>query len=213
MFTGIVEEVGIVSSIRRSAHSSVLTVAAEKVTEDAEPGGSIAVNGACLTVTAADKHSFTTDIMHETINRTTLWQLKAGSRVNLERALPACGRFGGHIVTGHIDGAGRISDIRHDDIAVRFTVLAEPLIMRYIVEKGSVAIDGISLTVTEVFPGGFSVSVIPHTVHGTALGDRHVGDCVNLENDIVGKYVEKLMSGNCGQKKDMTRDFLINCGY
>lgn len=215
MFTGIVEEVGIVSGIRRGAHSSVLTVAAEKVTEDAEIGASIAVNGACLTVTAADKHSFTADVMHETINRTTLSQLKAGSPVNLERAVPVCGRFGGHIVAGHVDGIGRISEIKRDDNAVLFTICAGPDIMRYIVEKGSVAIDGISLTVAKVHSGGFSVSVIPHTLKMTVLGDRRMGDSVNLENDIIGKYVEKLMGAGGGQeqKKGLTREFLFNYGF
>ena len=162
MFTGIVEEVGTIKSINRGQHSAVLTVRAKTVLEETRIGDSIAVNGICLTV-----RQLFPDIMHETLNRSALAQLTVGSAVNLERAMPANGRFGGHIVAGHVDGVGRIANIRKDDTAIWYTLHADPAILRYVVEKGSITIDGISLTVAAVEPTGFSVSTIPHTVRQT----------------------------------------------
>ena len=193
MFTGIIEEVGSVISIRRSAVSSYIRLRAQKVLSGTKPGDSIAVDGVCLTVTELDDTSFQADVMNETLNRSSLGSLTNGSPVNLERAMAADGRFGGHIVSGHIDGTGTITGIRNDGIAVWYTVSAKPGIMRYIVEKGSIAIDGISLTVAKVTDSSFSVSVIPHTAAQTILGSRKKGDVVNLENDIVAKYIEKLI--------------------
>lgn len=193
MFTGIVEELGTVQNIRKGRASAVLTIAAEKVLEDAHVGDSIAVNGICLTVTSLQGGTFTADVMHETLDRTAFSRLSPGSRVNLERAMAADGRFGGHIVSGHVDGVGTIKEIRRDDNAVWYTFRAEPQVLRTIVEKGSITVDGISLTVARVSETDFSISAIPHTVAQTVLQDRKKGDPVNLETDIIGKYVEKLL--------------------
>ena len=191
MFTGIIEEVGSVASIRKGAHSCVLTVNASRVLEDVHLGDSIATNGVCLTVTSFTSHSFSADVMHETLNRSSLGSLHIGSPVNLERAMLAGGRFGGHIVSGHIDGVGTISSIKEDDNAVWYTVEAPSNILRYIIEKGSITLDGISLTVAKVTNSNFSVSIIPHTRAQTNLASKKVGDVLNLENDLVGKYVER----------------------
>ncbi len=199
MFTGIVEEVGRVSSIRKGAHSAVLTIAASKVLEGVHLGDSIATNGVCLTVTSFDAQGFSADVMHETLNRSSLGKLHGGSLVNLERAMAVDGRFGGHIVSGHIDGTGRIRNLRVDDNAVWYTIGASADIMRFVVEKGSITIDGISLTVAKVTEDSFSVSVIPHTRAVTNLATKGVGDVVNLETDIIGKYVERLLMGGACQ--------------
>ena len=217
MFTGIVEEKGAVKSIRRGQHSAVITVSGKKVLQGTVPGDSIAVNGICLTVTSLGPGWFTADVMHETLSRSSLSDAAAGTFVNLERAMAAGGRFGGHIVSGHVDGTGVIREIRRDDNAVWFTVSAPGNIMKYIVEKGSVAIDGISLTVAAVRDDSFDVSVIPHTLGLTVLGDRCRGDVVNLENDIIGKYVEKLMNYSPGSPEDnkgaITEEMLIKYGF
>ncbi len=215
MFTGIVEEIGTVERIQRGRNSAVLTIRAEAVTSDLKLGDSVAVNGICLTVTSCSDSGFTADVMHETLDRSSLAGIKSGSHVNLERAMPANGRFGGHIVSGHVDGVGRITEIRRDDTAVWYTVQAEPEVMRYIVEKGSVAIDGVSLTVARVTDRDFSVSTIPHTRGVTVLGERRVGDAVNLENDVIGKYVEKLLSPADTQpaQSTITKDFLARYGF
>lgn len=194
MFTGIVEEVGTVASIRKGAHSCVLTVNASKVLEDVHLGDSIATNGVCLTVTSFTPNSFSADVMHETLNRSSLGALRPGSLVNLERAMLAGGRFGGHIVSGHIDGTGTIASVNADDNAVWYRIETAPQVLRYIVEKGSIAIDGISLTVAKVDATSFSVSIIPHTRAQTNLAKKGPGSIVNLENDCVGKYVERLLS-------------------
>ena len=193
MFTGIVEEMGKVKQVKRGRDSAVLTIEAKTVLEGTRLGDSIAVNGICLTVSGLSSGSFSADVMHETLNRSSLKQLGTGSRVNLERAMPADGRFGGHIVTGHVDGVGTVVKIRRDDTAIWYTVQAGPEIMRHIVQKGSIALDGISLTVAQLLPDGFAISAIPHTVAQTVLQDRAQGDLVNLETDIIGKYVEKFL--------------------
>ncbi|MCJ1995707.1 riboflavin synthase [Lactococcus piscium] len=193
MFTGIVEEVGKVVGMNRGPKSVKLTVAATLIFSDLGIGDSVSTNGVCLTVTHISGNTFTADVTHESLNRSNLGVLKLQSSVNLERAMSACGRFGGHIVTGHIDGSGVIQAVKADDIAIWYTITTSSRIMAYIVEKGSITIDGISFTVATVTNKTFSVSVIPHTVSQTTLRDRKVGDTVNLENDIVGKYIEKLM--------------------
>lgn len=193
MFTGIVEEVGALRSARKGARSAVLDIGARTVLEDAQVGDSIAVNGVCLTVTSLSADGFTADVMHETLRRSSLGTLRPGAPVNLERALPANGRFGGHIVSGHIDGTGVVRSASRDDNAVWYRIRAARDVLRYVVEKGSVAIDGISLTVASVSPDDFCVSVIPHTVAHTAFSGKRAGDTVNLECDVVGKYVEKLL--------------------
>ncbi len=214
MFTGIIEEVGTVQAIQKGSTSSFIKIKANKIFSDMHLGDSIAVNGVCLTVTDFGSGVFKADIMNETLSRSSLGALKNGSHVNLERAMAANGRFGGHIVSGHIDGTGTVARIKNDGIAVWYTIIASPEIMRYIVEKGSIAIDGISLTVAEVTDKSFSVSIIPHTAEQTILSEKKTGDVVNLENDIVGKYVERLMTPAAdNQKSSISLDFLARHGY
>ncbi len=203
MFTGIVEETGEVKSIVHGSKSAVLTIKGSVVTKDSKVGDSIAVNGVCLTATSITGDIFTADVMAETMRRSSLGELKQGSKVNLERAMLCNGRFGGHIVSGHIDGTGTIRNMEKEDNAVWVTIAAAPDILKYIVEKGSIAIDGISLTVAFVDDEVFKVSIIPHTASETTLLTKNKGDKVNLENDIVGKYVEKLMKyGHIQDKND-----------
>lgn len=219
MFTGIVEEVGTIASIRKGAHSCSITVNARTVLEDVHAGDSIATNGVCLTVTDFTRSSFSADVMHETLNRSSLGELRPGSPVNLERAMLAGGRFGGHIVSGHIDGTGTVTSIEEDDNAVWYTIAAAPGILRYVVEKGSIAIDGISLTVARVSDASFSVSIIPHTRAQTNLVSKRVGSTVNLENDIVGKYVERLLAMPAATPapspaaSGITKEFLLQNGF
>lgn len=214
MFTGIIEEMGNIEKIAKGVHSAVLTIGAEKVLSDVHIGDSIAVNGVCLTVTSFDRNTFTADVMHETLNRSALAQCKPKSPVNLERAMPANGRFGGHIVAGHVDGTGQIASRRQDDNAVWITVKAPPEVLRYVVEKGSVTIDGISLTAAAVTAHDFSVSMIPHTAAVTTLGLKKEGDLVNLETDIIGKYVEKLLQPEETKRESrITRAFLESYGF
>lgn len=215
MFTGIVEEMGRVELIKRGQHSAILTIDAKKVLEDTKIGDSIAVNGICLTVTNLTSKNFTADVMHETLNRSSLAKLLPGSYVNLERAMPANGRFGGHIVSGHVDGIGKIVGIKEDDISIWYRIQASPEILRYIVEKGSITIDGISLTVADITDQDFSISAIPHTVSQTILKEKRQGDVVNLETDILGKYIEKLVgTSQTEQKKSsITREFLLQQGF
>ena len=193
MFTGIIEEIGKVKSIVRHANSIKLTIAVKKILEDIHIGDSICTNGVCLTVTTFDDSSYTADVMPETMNRTNFKDLRINDLVNCERAMLANGRFGGHIVSGHIDGIGEISKMTKDDKAVRIRIETRPEILRYIVEKGSITIDGISLTVTDVTSFDFGVSIIEHTQDATTLTKKKIGDTVNLENDIVGKYIEKFV--------------------
>ena len=192
MFTGIVEECGTVLDVLKNGVSGSVQIQASTVLEGTKTGDSIAVNGVCLTVTKLTKSSFTADVMAETFRRTNLGNLGKNSRVNLERAMAADGRFGGHIVSGHIDGTGIISRIKEEGNAVWIYISAPQSILNLIVEKGSVAVDGISLTVAAVSDKEFAVSVIPHTRENTALYGKKTGAVVNLENDIIGKYVQKL---------------------
>ena len=215
MFTGIVEEIGKVVNIKKGAKSSVLTIQGKKIFQDLNIGDSVAVNGVCLTARIFSSNTFTADVMNETLNRSSLGNLRNGSYVNLERAMLANGRFGGHIVSGHIDGIGSIVKIQKDDNAIWYTISASEDLMKYIVEKGSIAIDGISLTVAKVANKSFSVSIIPHTAEETILSHKLVGDNVNLENDIIGKYVEKLISFEDKKKSEsnITMEFLIKNGF
>lgn len=211
MFTGIVEEMGRVTAITRSGPSARLTIAAKTVLEDAHLGDSIAVNGVCLTVTDQTEGSFSADVMAETLRRSSLGALQVGSAVNLERAMAAGGRFGGHIVSGHIDGVGTLAARRPEGNAVWLTVAAAPELLRYVVEKGSVALDGVSLTVAAVDEKSLSVSIIPHTGAGTILLQKKAGDPINIECDVIGKYVEKLLSP--AKTGGLTRDFLAEHGF
>ena len=213
MFTGIIEEVGTVKAVQHSGSNSFIRIEAKKVLEDVHLGDSIAVNGVCLTVTHFDSTTFQADVMNETLSRSSLGSLRNGSPVNLERAMAAGGRFGGHIVSGHIDGTGIISEIRNDGIAVWYTISAKSEILRYIVEKGSIAIDGISLTVAKLTDSSFSVSVIPHTSDVTILGTKETGDIVNLENDIIGKYIEKLMRPPVQPASGLNMEILAKNGF
>ncbi|MEL4107014.1 riboflavin synthase [Oscillospiraceae bacterium WX1] len=216
MFTGIIEEIGTVTAVAKDARASRLSIRAAAVFSDLRLGDSVSVNGVCLTVSDFGGSIFTADVMHETLDRTNLGALVPGRRVNLERAMSASGRFGGHIVSGHIDGTGRIIATRRDGTAVWVTVSAPPVILRYVVEKGSIAIDGISLTVARVTPRDFSVSLIPHTGQATTLLDRHIGETVNLENDMIGKYVERFVTAGQSPQAavgSVTRDFLMRTGF
>lgn len=218
MFTGIVEEVGEITGLRQTATSAVLGVRASTVLGGTKLGDSIAVNGVCLTVVRLTGDGFEGDVMPETLRRTNLGALRPKSRVNLERAMAADGRFGGHIVAGHVDGTGTITDLSPEGNAVWVTISAAPEILRYIVEKGSITIDGISLTVAYVDDTCFRVSIIPHTGQETTLLTRKPGYVVNLECDIIGKYIEKLMKPAPEEQKDsvssgISVDFLTQNGF
>lgn len=217
MFTGIIEEMGTIAGIQRGAKSAVLTVQAQKVFDDIHIGDSIALNGVCLTVTSFSGNTYTADVMNETLQRSSLGKLSIGSPVNLERAMPANGRFGGHIVSGHIDGTGTITGVEKDDNAIWYTIAAPEDLMKYIVEKGSIAIDGISLTVARRSDKDFAISMIPHTAKETVLSQKRPGDIVNLENDIVGKYIEQLMRYDKKEKEEkpgrLTKEFLLQAGF
>lgn len=216
MFTGIIEEIGKVEGVERGAKSSRLRIKANVVLEGTRIGDSICTSGVCLTVTKLEGGSFEADVMAETMRRSKLAGLNAGSKVNLERAMQLNGRFGGHLVSGHIDGTGSILAIAREENAVWLTVSAEKSLLRYIVEKGSIAIDGVSLTVASVDQTGFKVSVIPHTGMETTLLKQKVGDIVNLECDIIGKYVEKLfqpLMERSENKESLTEGFLKQNGF
>lgn len=212
MFTGIIEERGILQEIQRSVNCAKITIQAKKVLEEIQLGDSIAVNGICLTVTSFTKDIFTADVMPETWRRCSISQLSKGQLVNLERAMPMNGRFGGHIVSGHIDGIGKIQGMKREENAVLYEILVEEKILRYVIEKGSIAIDGISLTVTNVTDKSFSVSAIPHTVQNTNLKERKKGEFVNLEADCIGKYVSKFL-GLTKKEETITEKFLMEHGF
>ncbi|MDO4401132.1 MAG: riboflavin synthase [Coriobacteriia bacterium] len=215
MFTGIVEELGTVRRVLPGARAGKLVIGAKKVLEDVHIGDSIAVNGVCLTVVAAGADEFTADVMPETLRKSGLGTLKVGDPVDLERAMAANGRFGGHIVSGHIDGVGRIVETRPEENAVIVTISAPPEILALIVEKGSIAIDGISLTVAALTRTTFSVSLIPHTAAETVLLKKRAGDVVNLENDVVGKYVQRLLGNAAGKpaSSSLTLEYLQANGF
>lgn len=217
MFTGIIEEVGVIDSIKKGTRSSKLWISGEKIFEDLKLGDSVAVNGVCLTVSHFKGKTFEADVMSETLSRSSLGDLKVGSRVNLERAMAANGRFGGHIVSGHIDGVGNIFKMQRDDNAVWIGIKTDMKLSKYIIEKGSIAIDGISLTVARESEGEFWVSIIPHTGAETTLLKKQVGDIVNLENDVIGKYVERFVNYKAkegiAKTSTITRDFLVKSGF
>src|SRR5512143_3572644 len=195
MFTGIVEEMGSVKALRREAGAARLTISASRVLGDTVPGDSICVNGVCLTVVDMTKSDFSADVAVETLKVTNLGELRTGSKVNLERALQLSARIGGHLVSGHVDGVGRIRERREEGNGWRIFIDAPDEVLRYVIRKGSIAVDGISLTVADVDKAGFSIAIIPHTAKLTTLGFKTPGHTVNLEADIIGKYVERLLSG------------------
>ncbi|MFX4261693.1 riboflavin synthase [Pelotomaculum propionicicum] len=215
MFTGIVEELGSIKAVRRGADSAQLLIEAARVIEGSRVGDSIMVNGVCLTSVQFGDHNFTADVMAETLDKSNLGNLRTGDRVNLERALRLGDRLGGHIVSGHIDGVGAITRLEKHDIATLVSIKAPDAVMRYIIKKGSVAIDGISLTVVDLAKDTFQVSLIPHTARETTLGFKKAGANVNLEGDIIGKYIERMMdfhgSRESGSRLNMS--FLAEHGF
>jgi riboflavin synthase len=216
MFTGIVEELGRVKNIIRGSRSIKLSIECVKILDDVKIGDSIAVNGICLTVTDLGGNWFTADVMPETMRKTSLDKLTMSDRVNLERALRLSDRLGGHLVSGHIDGTGTMIGRVEEDNAIWLTIGASESILKYIVMKGSVALDGTSLTVAHVEGESFKVSLIPHTAGVTTLGSKKVGDVINIECDVIGKYVEKLIMGSDKKeniKKDISIDFLRENGF
>ncbi len=216
MFTGIVEEIGTITHIKNGVKSSKLIINCNKVLETTEIGDSICTNGVCLTVTNINKGTFEADVMAETIRKSNLNTLKIGSKVNLERALSLSTRLGGHLVSGHIDGIGYIKDFKKEDSAIWITIKTSVDILRYIVYKGSITIDGISLTIAYVDDDVFKVSIIPHTLHQTILSSKNIGDSVNLECDMIGKYVEKLLEinkPNKQQSNNINKTFLKENGF
>lgn len=194
MFTGIIEEIGSIRRIKKGG-ATLLTVEAREVVREIRIGDSISVNGVCLTAVDRDRSSFTAEVSPETLSRSNLGEMEAGQPVNLERALRAGDRLGGHWVTGHIDAVGLIAGIAKEESSLRITIQAPAEVLRYVVVKGSIAVDGISLTVASCDERGLSVAVIPFTARATTLGRKRVGDSVNLEGDLLGKYVEKLLAG------------------
>lgn len=210
MFTGIIEETGIIENIVHGAKSCRLKIRGNVIFDDLRLGDSVAVNGVCLTVDELEPPCFCADVMAETMRKTGIGKLARGSQVNLERAMQLNGRFGGHIVSGHIDGTGTVVSKVTEDNAVVFTISASHELMRYIVYKGSVTLDGISLTVSDTAADRFSVSVIPHTRAKTTILDKNVGDGINIECDVIGKYVEKLVKT---ENMGITIDFLKENGF
>ncbi|HNU72531.1 MAG TPA: riboflavin synthase [Thermodesulfobacteriota bacterium] len=219
MFTGLVEDMGTIAGIGKSGNSFVLSIDSHFDLTQEDVGASIAVDGVCLTVVQARHGRFSVDVSPETLSRTTLQERKRGDQVNLERALRISDRLGGHLVSGHIDGTGLVKLIRKEANALIITFSAETAVTRYIVEKGSVAIDGISLTVNSVEEREFSVSIIPHTAEITTLGRKKTGSSVNIETDIIGKYVEKFLQAgpqdakDSGRKPSIDDDFLREHGF
>lgn len=217
MFTGIIEELGVIQEIKKGSKSSKLLIKANKVLESTKVGDSICTNGVCLTVTDLKINSFEADIMAETLRRSNLGDLKVGSKVNLERALTLQSRLGGHIVSGHIDGTGEVISLVKEDNATWVTIKTTNDILRYIVLKGSITIDGISLTVAYVDDKSFKVSIIPHTAQETTLLNKTNGDTVNLECDVISKYVQKLMGfapmDKYNESASITEDFLKINGF
>ena len=216
MFAGIVEEMGAVKALEKTLSGTRLTILAKTVMDDLPIGASISVNGACLTVVKRDDKEFTVDVSPETMGVTNLGTLSAGSPVNLERAMKLNERIGGHLVAGHVDGAGTVRTRKQDSNAIILTFEAPPEILRYCIAKGSITVEGVSLTINEVTDRGFSVAIIPHTARVTTLGIKQVGDTVNLESDLIGKYVERLLQerGQLPPKSEIVidRDYLQKRG-
>ncbi|NMB41625.1 MAG: riboflavin synthase [Firmicutes bacterium] len=220
MFTGIVEELGEILNQQRKGNNISLVIRGSLVLDDLKVGDSIAVNGVCLTVTDVDTTAFYADVMPETLRKTGLYELKKGDKVNLERALPANGRFGGHFVSGHVDGTGTILTEKKEGNAQVLRISASREIIRYLIEKGSIAVDGVSLTAYNVSKNYFDISLIPHTTKVTTLGFKKPGDKVNLEADMLGKYVEKFFLESADKNlfpskgdKGLTYTLLKNKGF
>lgn len=213
MFTGIVAELGIVKGIQRSSQAGVLTIAASQVLSDGNVGDSIAIDGVCLTITELMHDSFAADVSAETLRRTTLGSLRPGDSVNLESALRLADRLGGHLVLGHVDEVGTISGWQDEGASSLMRVSISQEAMRYVVYKGSVCVDGISLTISKLFDDGFEVALIPHTKQVTTLGYKRVGTHVNIEVDLLGRYIERLLTYPSAEGASIDMDFLAKHGY
>jgi riboflavin synthase len=218
MFTGIIEELGVVANIKRTGDSFVLIIEAKKILEDVQLGDSIAVNGVCLTVTSFSSKQFTVDVMPETVKASSLQSLKRGSKVNLERAMAAGGRFGGHFVSGHIDGTGVIKSKKKLENAIYYEIEASPEVLKYVIVRGSITVDGTSLTVFGVTDDTLTLSIIPHTLTESIIGLKDSGDIVNLECDMIGKYVGHFLLGgsvNVNKKSSsgISAQFLEDNGF
>lgn len=214
MFTGIIEEKGTVKTISGSGDAIKMTIRAPKVLEDVHLGDSIAVNGVCLTVTGFNKQEFSVDMMPETLKSTSLKNLSSGSKVNLERAMAANGRFGGHFVSGHVDGTGTILKKQSKANAVYYEIGVDQSLINYMLLKGSVTVDGTSLTIFGLTDKTFTISLIPHTLSETILGSKSSGDIVNIECDIIGKYIQNfIIKGNLKGSNTLTETFLEEHGY
>ena len=217
MFTGLVEELGKIKDFKKSGESMVLTIEAKEILRETAVGDSIAVNGVCLTVTSFSQSAFTVDVMPETMRKTSLRDVKTGSSVNLERAMTPNRRFGGHFVSGHVDGIATLIERKPLDNAIYLTFKTEEDLLNYMLPKGSIAIDGISLTLVEVKNETFSVSIIPHTLQQTNLGTKRIGEIVNIEADMIGKYVEKsvrnLLQTQTTSNGKITEEFLKENGF
>ncbi|UQZ32460.1 riboflavin synthase [Paenibacillus sp. PK3_47] len=221
MFTGLVEEVGVLRGVTSGGEMMVLNIGASVIMDDLKIGDSVSVNGVCLTATSLGSHSFTVDVMPQTYRNSNLKELRTGSKMNLERAMAAGGRFGGHIVQGHVDGTGEIRSIKRDQNAVVFEIVPDRgSLFKYIIPKGSITIDGISLTVVNTSASAFTVSIIPHTLGETVLNHKRSGDSVNIECDVLGKYVDHLLHygsrSGAGEEESSSRishDFLAANGF
>lgn len=213
MFTGIVEEIGTVLKVNRGAQSFSMTIQAQKVIEDVHLGDSISVNGVCLTVTQFDDRSFNVDVMPETYMATTLHKLTSGSRVNLERAMAANGRFGGHFVSGHVDGTGTITEKKTVENALYITIQVPETFAPFLLDKGSVAIDGASLTIFHIEQSQITISLIPHTQKETILAEKAIGEKVNIECDMLAKYIAQVLKQQEKQSSHITLDLLEKNGF
>lgn len=215
MFTGIVEELGKVILIEKNTKSAKIKISVELVTEDLKIGDSVAVNGVCLTIINFSPTHITAEIMMETLEKTSMRSIRSGDRVNLERALRVDDRLGGHIVSGHVDGIGKIISKKNDGIAEVFDISYPPEVKKYLAKKGSVAIDGISLTIVEVKSDYFRLSLIPHSLNNTTLGFKKSGDIVNIEIDVLARYIERLFSTKKFEEREpeISKDFLIENGF
>lgn len=210
MFTGIVEEIGHVTALRAKSQAMELTIACSLILDDIKRGDSISINGVCLTVSTHNQKNFTVDVIPETVNSSTLSELQTGSRVNLERAMPANGRFGGHFVSGHVDGIGIIRSVRKESNAVTQTIEMDPSLMKYMMMKGSISVDGTSLTVFSVGQNTVTISLIPTTRQDSLLGEKGIGERVNIECDLLAKYTERIQQSN---RAGMSRSWLAEQGF
>ncbi|PEA56224.1 riboflavin synthase [Bacillus pseudomycoides] len=213
MFTGIVEELGTIANMQQTGEAMKLTISAATILADVNLGDSIAVNGICLTVTSFTPTSFSVDVMPETMRATSLQSLSRGWAVNLERAMSANGRFGGHFVTGHIDGTGTIIDKKRSYNAVYYKIQLPNKLLRYCLQKGSVAIDGTSLTIFGIDESSITISLIPHTLSQSVIGTKTTGDIVNIECDMIGKYIERFITQPTSKKSSITENFLQDNGF